>query len=250
MDSNTQHNEEHQQVYPQNAPMNDEIDLLGIWRIIVGQKWLILGITALCTALSIGAALLLPREYRAEVIMMPPQAETIEKLNISTKGCGDENSEEYFFKVEPQMLYQELIENFQSNKLQRQFFNENGLGSFLSKKDDKRPENVIFEEEFSKKLTVRGINRNKGEREFVTITLEGANPEQIADWLNSYVLLIDQKTIKAQTQAFSIKVQRVKDSLLKRIQSLRATEQSRRLDTIARLEEAVTVAKNSVWSNA
>lgn len=243
MDSNPQHNEESQQVYPQYTPMNDEIDLLDIWRVFVGQKWLILGITALCTTLSIGVALLLPREYRAEVILMPPQAETIEKLNVSIMGYGDENSDGYFFKIEPQMLYQELIENFQSNQLQRQFFNENGLGRLLSKKDDKRSEDVIFEEEFSKKLAVTGINKNKGKREFVTISLEGANPEQIADWLNSFVQLIDQKTIMAQTQAFSIKVERAKDSLLKRIQSLRATEQSRRLDTIARLEEAAVVAE-------
>ena len=244
MDSNKQSNEVPPQVYPQYAPMADEIDLLDIWRILMRQKWLILGITVFCTALAVGAALLLPRAYRAEVIMLPPLAETVEKLNVPNLG-GDSDS--YFFKVESQELYHGLIENMQSNWLQRQFFDDNELTPLLSKKNDKRSEDVIFKEELSEKLVVAGINKNRGEREFVTITFEGQNPDQIAGWLNTFVRLADNKTIMAQTQSFAMKVQRVKDSVSQRIESLRSVEKSRRFDLIARLDEAVVVAEKLGW---
>jgi len=245
MNSNTRPNEAHsQEVYSQYAPVADEIDLIDIWRILMEQKWLILGITALCTALAVGVALLLPREYKAEVIMMPPSIETVEKLNVPNI---DESSEDYFFRVKPQELYHELIKNLQSHSLQRKFFDENGLVRVLASKEDVRPIELIFREEFSQKMVVGGVKQNKGEREFVNVTYTGKDPSQIADWLNSFVQLVDAETITAQQQSFSMKVKRRRESVSQRIDSLRSIEQARRLDLIARLEEASVIAEGIGW---
>ncbi|MEA3468197.1 MAG: Wzz/FepE/Etk N-terminal domain-containing protein, partial [Thermodesulfobacteriota bacterium] len=239
MNRNEQDNEISSQMYQRYAPMADEIDLLDIWRILVAQKWLIFGITVFCTTLAVGAALLLPRAYRAEVSLLPPLAETIEQLNVPNI---EESSGFYFFKVDSQELYHGLIENLQSNWLQRKFFDDNELAPLLSKKNDNRSVDIIFKEEFSKKLLVGGIN-NKRESGFVTVTLEGQRPEQIAGWLNKFVQLADKKTIVAQTRSFAMKAQRVKDSVAERMSSLRSVEKARRFDLIARLDEAVVVAE-------
>jgi len=230
--------------YSQYNPKVEEINLLDIWRVLVRQKWLILGIIVLCTMLSVGLALKLPREYRAKVIMLPPLPETVEKLNVPNI---DDSGELYFFEVKSQELYNDLIENLQSSRLQRQFFDENNLVRFLSEDKDNLPPEVIFEDMFREKFAVSGMEKRGGKREFVTITLDGKNPEQIANWLNSFVSLADKEAIMEQTRSFLMKVQRTKDSVSQRIESLRYIGQARRLDIIAQLEEAVIIAKKLGW---
>ena len=186
---------------------------------------------------------------------MPPLAETVEKLSVPELNrvsgmigsYGSTSSLSYFFKIEPQELYHELVENLMSNKLQKQFFKDNNLIKDLAIKKEDRSERIVFEQDFRQKISVSGIKKNKGEREFVTITLRGKNPEHISKWLNDFVRLADKSTIMAQTRSFSVKVKMVKENVTRRIESLRSTEQSRRLDKIARLEEAIDVADKLGW---
>ena len=221
----------------------DEIDLLDLWQILIKQKWIIIVVTLVCTGAAIVSALLLPREYRAEVVLLPPTAEMVEKLNVPDINKNIQGDEKYFFKVTEQDLYANLIKNIQSYSLQHQFFDENDLLRFVTNKDDSRPVDRVFAEEFRKKLAVKGIETNKVPKEFVTITLEGKEPNQIATWLNDFVRLADKTTIAELNQTFSVKVHRMKDSISRKIESLRNFERARRLDRIAALQEAHRIAK-------
>ena len=249
MDNNTSHNEVTPQVNQIDAHVAGEIDLLDIMRILMHQKTLIIGIIVLCTALAVGVALLLPREYEAELIMLPSLAETVEKLNVPGIGKSvsviDQSSPKYFFEVDSQKLYSDLIENLQSIELQRQFFDENEMVRFLSVEDGDQPAEQIFLEKFSDKLVVKGIKGYKIDMKksgFISIILEGRNPDQISDWLNRFVDLADQETIKSQVKSFSMKTQRLRSTISERIESLRTTEKSRRLDLIEQFKEAVVIA--------
>ena len=224
--------------------MPDEINLLDVVRILITQKWIIVGITVISTVLAVGMALWLPSGYRAEVTLLPPLAEAVAKLNVPN--INQNGAEAYFFKIEALDLYHELIKNAKSKRLQRLFFDENELAGFLSKKEDERSDDILFRDQFSAKLKVKQA-KDKKETEVVVISLEGQNSSQIASWLNSFVDFVDKETILAQKLAFSTKVTRLKDSVVQRIESLRITEESLRLDSIARMEEAVLVAGKLGW---
>ena len=238
---------------PQYIPMNEEINLIDIVKLLLNQKGLILGITVLCTMLAVGVAIMLPREYRVEVVTMPAFAATAEKLTVhsmnisSDSSDSTDSSDQYFFKVEPEELYQGFIENLSSNRLRRQFFEDHELLQVLSLKEDGRSSDEIFKKEFSGKLTVKRINNSNNQPMLVHITLDGQDPELIADWLNGFVDLADKETIFEQTQAFLTKVQRVKEGVLHRIESLRIAEKARRIDLIVQLREALIVAEKIGW---
>jgi len=52
---------------------DDEIDLLELWHVILGGKWLIIAITAVFAVGSVFYALWLPDTYRAEVLLAPAE---------------------------------------------------------------------------------------------------------------------------------------------------------------------------------
>jgi len=48
-----------------------EVSLLDLWQVLWKRKYLILAVTCICTVLSIGISLILPKSYRAEAVIMP-----------------------------------------------------------------------------------------------------------------------------------------------------------------------------------
>jgi chain length determinant protein (polysaccharide antigen chain regulator) len=251
IDNNIQHI-----VHPQEALLADEIDLLDLLRILMRHKQLIVGITAFCTILATGVAFLLPREYKAELTIMPPSSVSVEVFNIpsiipsiipSKKKSPDSSEFEersgLFYEVKPQDLYEELVNTLMSRSLRFRFFKENDLFQLLSIKNANLSESVLFEQKFSKKLNLTGITKDIGQRDYVTITLVGENPKQIKIWLSDFVELADKTTITNQNKYFAAKVKMVKENISKRIESLRTIGKAHRLDRIASLEEAVAVAE-------
>jgi uncharacterized protein involved in exopolysaccharide biosynthesis len=53
---------------------DDEIDLMAVWDTLWQGRWLILAIAGLCVGLALATVLLVPRWYRAEVLLMPAEA--------------------------------------------------------------------------------------------------------------------------------------------------------------------------------
>lgn len=228
--------------------MIDEINLFDIFKIFARQKGFIISTTFLCTTVAIAMALLMPPTYRSEVSIMPPLTETIEKLNIpNIETNSEEDAEEYFFEVEPEDLYTELILNLQSSRLRKEFFDKHNLAQHLSIEDDGRSDNTIFQRGFNEQISIKGVAKKKEEQAFIIMTIDGKDPALIAEWLNGLILLADQTTIKQKNRAFTTKVRMVKNILSQKIESLRATEQSRRLDKIARLKEALAIATDLGW---
>jgi len=220
------------------------------------QKQLIVGITIFCTFLATGVAFLLPREYKAELTIMPPSSVSVEVFNIpsiipptfpsinnSLDSSEFEEISGLFYQVKPQDLYEELVNTLMSRSLRFRFFKGNGLSSLFSKNNDNPSESILFEHNFNEKLTLTGITKDIGQRDYVTITLVGENPRQIKGWLNDFVDLADKTTIANQNNYFAEKVKMLKEDVFKRIESLRTIEKAHRLDRIASLEEAFAIAE-------
>jgi chain length determinant protein (polysaccharide antigen chain regulator) len=192
-------------------------------------------VTVVVTALAVAYALLAPRVYKTEAILLPPSESDVEKLNVTTGTPVD--SQLIVGKV-----YAGMIVNLKSASLRKKFFQDNGLLVHLAdRKNDDVSEERIFEEEFDEKLGVRALD--KKETNFFTVTLEGSDPEQIARWTNDFIAMVNEQTVKEQVQGVKSKIEVEKEYVQNQIAGLRQVAQDRRFDRIAALEEAASIAR-------
>jgi LPS O-antigen subunit length determinant protein (WzzB/FepE family) len=67
----------------QNNACNDEIDLFELFQKLYEQRWIILGITALTTALAILVSIFMPKAYKAEAMVEVPIIQGSKIIEIS-----------------------------------------------------------------------------------------------------------------------------------------------------------------------
>jgi Chain length determinant protein len=67
----------------QNNTCNDEIDLFELFQKLYEQRWTILGITALTTALAILVSIFMPKAYKAEAMVEVPMIQGSKIIDIS-----------------------------------------------------------------------------------------------------------------------------------------------------------------------
>ena len=77
--------QEQQQTAPSPYPQHledDTIDLYDLWIAIWKKKWLVVAFTIVSALGSIVYALQLPSLYKAEAVLLPPEAKDIQSMNI------------------------------------------------------------------------------------------------------------------------------------------------------------------------
>jgi uncharacterized protein involved in exopolysaccharide biosynthesis len=87
----------------QNNACNDEIDLFELFQKLYEQRWTILGITALTTALAILVSIFMPKAYKAEVMVEVPiigsKIIDISEIQETIKTYKDDNLKDVLEKV-------------------------------------------------------------------------------------------------------------------------------------------------------
>lgn len=212
----------------------DEISLLDIWQALKHEWKLIVGILIAVTLAALIIALMMPKVYRAEVVLLPPLESNVEMLNIP-----DLN------EITVDELYRKMIRNLQSNALRYRFFKEHKLFAVLGGGEESNQYKVFqkrFNDLFFVKDSVTVTGNNLPESEVVTISLDGANPEQVSSWLNKYVALADAVTIQSVISVIDARVNVRKTDVREKINSLRVIAEKQRFDYIAHLNEAIFVA--------
>ncbi|MBT5370541.1 MAG: hypothetical protein HOL17_02330, partial [Gammaproteobacteria bacterium] len=94
-------------------PPEDEISLLDLWRVLVKQKRVIAGITAIAMVVALFYALSLAPVYQAETHFLPPLAKEIQSLNVQG--------------VSVDAVYSAYQRNLGSSRLQRHYFEQAGI---------------------------------------------------------------------------------------------------------------------------
>jgi len=211
----------------------DEISLLDVWLILNAQRKLIFFIILFFTLVSVSIALLLPRLYRSEIVVLPPFAKDAEQLTVPD-----------FYTITVENLYGKFIQNLQSIRLQKQFFETNNLYAALrSKNDQGKDEYDVFHKKFHNLLNVKKVSSANNKNNTFTVTLDGRNRKQIIEWLNNFVLLVDGYTVQQVVDSVMAKATVQAAAVEEKIDTLRQVARQRRLDQIAALEEAAAVAR-------
>lgn len=227
----------------------DDVGLFEILTILKRYRWVMLGVFFFVLFATVLIVLLLPKVYRAEIIINPPLTKDVEQLNIfdietnnsKIKGKLPGN---YFYEILEEEVYDKFIRFLNSKQLQYNFFKENNLLDHLKDaKSDDVDELKVFQEEFSDNIKLDDLRFvNKNELETIFISLEGHREKLIVEWLNKYVIYVDEYTAKSIVNGINKKIQLQVEGLSKQIESLRDVEMSRRLDMIEQYKEAVVIA--------
>lgn len=209
----------------------DEIDILDIWRIIVRQWRWIVATTLIFVTIALAYALAAPKVYKVEAFLLPPYAKDLAQLHIhdiSDVSVGE--------------AYAEAIKNLRSLSVRYQFFKENKLFDSLAGRGSDIDEQEVFIELFYDILKVeKGDDDMAG---FVEVSFEGDDPDQIASWVNDFLVMVNKYTVDEFVRYVEERIKVKKIAIDNNIKGLRQVAENRRMDRIAVFEEAFAIAKD------
>lgn len=217
---------------------DDELSLYELWAVLKAGKKLFF-VTACCVLLVVALYVLLaPRVYESTVYLMPPNSRDVQPLNVEIMAGVDGPVRQY----SPQDVYKVFLDNLSSHRLRMEFFRQQSLEAYF-RKSDEPTEAEIFEKDFNEKLVVTLPDKKK-ESEQGIITFEMDDPERLAEWLNGFVSLVEQRTLDDLAADIAFSLQTRIEYLKRDIAGKRQKAFDRRQDQILRLTEAAQVARD------
>lgn len=210
----------------------DEIDLVDLWRLVMSKKHLlVLGL--LLAWLVAGAWLLLAKpEYEVKSRLLPPTPQMLAELSV----VGADN-------YSPLIVFKRYLNNFVSVSNKRYFFDKNNMVSYFTK-EEKTPEEQdnIFTKQFSEKLDLV-FDRKQVFAESAVAGFVLDDARLAAQWLDQYAEYIQQVTLDDIYADIEKQHAVEKNSLKIQVIIKIAAGKQQREDQIARLDEALKVAR-------
>lgn len=213
---------------------DDEIDLFeliaGIWK----HKVLVVATSAIVTAAAVAYALLITPIYEAKVFVQPPSQNDISQLNF---GRGSDTG---LSMLSVKDVYEIYLRNLQSESLRREFFRSFYLPSLEA---DKRggSQDALYAE-FQEVLALGVAAKESPNRYYVKVNLP--DPQVAAEWAARYVEMAGDRgaaeVVKDVRADATIKANNIEQQ----INAARESARKLREDRIARLTEALRVAKS------
>jgi len=218
----------------------DEVSLIDLWRVIARRKGIIL--LSLLASMMLAAAYIFFTEpsYRAVAFLLPPQQEQIQGLLIDYRGIEKAGLD--IERLTPELVYNAFLANLKSRGLRREFFDRGNLVSHYVNEEADTKFNVdrIFDKKFNKSIQ---LQIDAKDPLFVTVSLAYSDPELVAQWLNRFVDLVDERTVHQLLSdvesAIQTEIKRVRYQLDSKLKSAK----QRRRDRVISLQEALRVAK-------
>ena len=236
-------------------PTEDEINLFDLWETLMnGKKTVILSVV-ISMSIALAYALTSPVVYKASSKLLPPSASDVQGLSIvnlqSSSASNVINSVQVTQGIQGLNVVRVVDEvydlfklNLSSKNIQRQFFIDNNLAAEFSNKE-KQPSIERMVENFSGIIGITKFQDKKNKNN-ASLSIEWRNPVQAADWVNKYVQLVNDITVKSLVDS-QIEIVRNKINNVKyKIESKRKLAHQRIEDRIAALEEADLISKQNI----
>ena len=183
-------------------------------------------------------ALNAPEAYTAKAYVLPPENKYIQELNLSADEVGN-TKQEYTVRE----VYPLVINNLQSRKYQRKFFFGNNINELFTIDNIEESFEKNFHDQIGLKLQSKVSQVRMRSQDFLTLSFESDDPVKAANIINDYLDMILKETAGELARS-------VNTTITKRIISYEATIEAKknlakkiRLDNIARLKEALSIAK-------
>ena len=217
----------------QMAHPEDELNLIDLWCLIKSNKKLLFLGIVLAWLLAGAWLLFISPVYKAESRLLPAPPHMLAELTVV------DSAQRY----QPGKVFRQYLQNFQSVSNMRRFFNERELlGFFVQEQASVDEQDRIFKKRFMDQLSL-SYDKKQEPPASATVTFKLHDAERAASWLNEYVLFIEQVT---KDEIFTdIEEQLTVDGkyLEGQMRIKREAAKQLRQDQMARLEEALIVAK-------
>ncbi|NYT78472.1 LPS O-antigen chain length determinant protein WzzB [Alcaligenaceae bacterium] len=224
---------------------NHEVDLADILCALWAGKWLILGITALISCISVAYALMATPVYETTARTLPPTASGLVSYNAASQLTGaaingmlNTDSPEGIQTISPDDAYAAFIMQLGSNAIKEKFFETYYLPK-MSKEDDASTQKLWKRLEHSVRITLPTQTDASA-----AVTIEGTDPRRIADWANHYVALAIDATKLVLLDNLKGEIEVRKNGVKNQISTLRVVAKESRESNIVRLQSALKIAES------
>lgn len=213
---------------------DDEIDLLelvqGVWR----QKFWGGIVAAAVIGLAMIYVVLASPVYEAKLYIRPPAQNDVAQLNFGRgEGTGLQ-------PLSAKDVYSVYLRALQSEAVREKFFRGAFL-STLSEEDRKGSRDALFAQ-FNSMLTVAQVARDMPDRFVITADVE--DPQLAANWVSNYAEMAADRAKDELLSGTRSDISIMADNLEQQIRASRASAANQRADQIAKLNEALRVAKS------
>lgn len=239
------------QPVPTQTHYEDEIDLFELWQTIWSQKWLIIGLTLIVSTLAAVYSISLPKVYKAEVALLPPLQQDIEEINFSIEPtkAGNENKDSSTTSIKFAYKSQEVFDLFKSellsNRTMEAFYDQYQLKSYFLASDLESTESQLRAyKKFVDSLSYSPPAKNSAFNAS-SLTMEFTDAEKTAEWLNQYIVFVENKTRQRILDGINNRLAQEKNQLTKQISTLIKQEKEERENKITRLEESLDIANKA-----
>ncbi len=188
--------------------------------------------------IAVSYALSAPEIYTAKAYILPPENKYIQNLNLSASEVGN-TKRDYTVRE----VYPLFINNLQSRKYQRKYFFENNIHELFDNDNIEESFEKNFHDQIGLQLQSKVSQIRMRSQDFLTVSFRSDDPSKAAEIINQYIAMVLKDTAGELTRA-------VNTTIIKRINSYEANIEAKknlarkiRTDTIARLKEALAIAK-------
>ncbi|MEC9011123.1 MAG: Wzz/FepE/Etk N-terminal domain-containing protein, partial [SAR324 cluster bacterium] len=225
--------------FPQYAQHfeDDTIDLYELWITLWSKKWLVIGVTVITALGSVVFALQQPPVYKAEALLIPPDENKFQSLNVQgVPEMGGARGIKGVQGITSDGAFAEFNKNLSSRILQKKFIQEFGLMELLAPERTPETRDEDIYEDFAKMFKIETD-------ESTSISIELHDPGVAAQWVNDYVKFMDKETI-------SKLIEKIKNSIATQIRDIeflisskREMAKIRREDKIIRIEDTIAAKR-------
>lgn len=213
---------------------NEDIDLFQLVRLIGEQKALVAIVTIAVTLCALAYAMLSTPFYEARTVVRTPTQDDISQVNI---GRGDGTG---LGLLSAKDVYGVYLSNLQSQALRRKFFQEVYLPSLVDGARQGSQDQLYTE--FNKTLAVAVVGPTAPDRYSVMVTLP--DPKVAADWVAQYLQMTSDWSKQELAKDLRADALSKADRLSRQIEAGRVAARKVRDDQIARLTEALNIARS------
>jgi len=248
VDPKSSYEQEQQQIaktftYPYPYPQHFEdntIDFYEMCFTLWKRKWLVISVTVIAALGSIVFALVTPRVYKAEALLLPPKAKDVQSLNvlgielIANTNPKDSNS----YGISSDAVFKKFKRNLSSRTLHKKFIHEKGLMELLAPDRNSETKDQDIYKGFASLIKL-------GEKSGITsLSIELHDAEIATKWVNDLVAYVDKETIAMLVEdSLNSITNRIRD-IEYTIASKRQMAKQRRKDQITRYNEAANIAND------
>ncbi len=212
---------------------DDTIDLYELWITLWSKKWLVIGVTVIAALGSVVFALQQPPVYKAEALLVPPDENKFQSLNVQgVQGMEGVRGLQGVQGISSEGVFAKFNKNLSSRILQKKFIQDFGLMELLAPERTPETRDEDIYEGFAKMFNIETKERT-------SISIELHDPEVAAQWINDYIKFVDKETITKL-------IEKIQNSIANQIRDIKYIISSKREMVKIRREDKITGIENTI----